>query len=809
MGNLKEFRERVHDLYRRTSPYGDERRTTQRDLAAAVALSPAELSKRLNGAQGTHLSQRDIQAIVRTLAAWQAIHTRAQALELLTLLDCPPFSEAEWQAPPLDLLTEPAPAPVVNPLTALPATSLLMPLTSFVGREQERTRVEQLLAATRLLTLTGTGGVGKTRLAVQVAANLTASFAGGVLLIELAPVAEPGLVPPTLAASLGLREEPGRLLITTIADYLYGKRVLLLLDNCEHLTRACAELADTLLRRCPQLSILATSREPLGVAGETTYRVPSLSVPVASVTMQVAELYRYESSQLFVKRAQSADPDFEVGARDVIAVAEICAYLDGIPLAIELAAAQVRALTAQQIAAGLADRLCRLPGGSHTSPPRQQTIRASVEWSYSRLASREQSVLRRLAIFAAGWLLEAAEQVCTADDLPPAMVQEALIQLVNKSMVNMERRGGQARYTMLESIRQYALEELAAAGELAAVQQRCATYYLNLAEEAEQKLLGAEQQSWLACLDLEHDNLRAVLTALLVRGDKVLTLRLLNALWKFWHIRAYFSEWQQWLATARALSGPVPAEVEARTLSALGLLNLTRAEYPQARAAFEQALALWRSLHSKRGEATILNNLALVAEYQGDYTLATRLLEESLTLMQEVGSTSVIASLLNNLGKVAQEQGEYDRAASLLEESILVWQSLGDERSIATAQNNLALVTLHQGDYVTARRLLCSSLTMRRALKDRWGVAASLEGTACLLAVLGQPETAVHLFGCAAVICEAVGLPTPLIGLSSYQQGLTLVRQQLSAEGLTRLWQVGRTAEEEQVVAAALAALAG
>ncbi|HZT40750.1 MAG TPA: adenylate/guanylate cyclase domain-containing protein, partial [Chthonomonadaceae bacterium] len=388
--------------------------------------------------------------------------------------------------------------------------NLPLHITSFIGREQEMAEVKNLLAGTRLLTLVGLGGAGKTRLALAIGAEVLEEYPDGVWLVELAPLSEPGLVPPAVASTLNLQEEPGRALLQTLTTALKCRRMLLVLDNCEHLLSACATFADTLLRACPQVKILATSREVLGIAGETVYRVPPLALPDPDRLPSIELLMQFEAVRLFLDRATAVSTAFSITSENASAVARLCCQLDGLPLAIELAAARVRAMPVEQVASRLDDRFRLLTGGSRTALPRQQTLRALIDWSYDLLDESEKCLLRRLSVFTGGWTLEAAEAVCGADGED---VLDLLTSLVDKSLVVYEEQGDQGRYRMLETVRQYGRERLADTDpEAASVGQLHAEYYLSLAEQAAAQLLGPEQQRWLARLEREQDNLRAVLT---------------------------------------------------------------------------------------------------------------------------------------------------------------------------------------------------------------------------------------------------------------------------------------------------------
>jgi len=398
----------------------------------------------------------------------------------------------------------PADFPPLRSLDALP-NNLPRQLTSFIGREREMAEVKRLLTTTRLLTLTGSGGCGKTRLALQVAADLVEEFANGVWLVELAALTDPALVPQAVASALGVREEPGRPLLATLSDYLKAKRLLLLLDNCEHLVAACAYLAEALLRACPHLRILATSREALNIAGETVWRVPSLSLPDLLHLPSVEHLTQYEAVRLFIERALISRPDFVLTSQGAPSVAQVCHRLDGIPLAIELAAARVKVLSVEQIAARLDNRFRLLTSGSRTALPRQKTLRAAIDWSYDLLSETERMVLRRLSVFAGGWTLEAAEAICVGEGIEWHEVLDPLMQLVDKSLVMMEEQGGTVRYRLLETVRQYGRDKLPASGEADVVRGRHRDWYLALAERAEPELLGSNQAVWLERLETEHD----------------------------------------------------------------------------------------------------------------------------------------------------------------------------------------------------------------------------------------------------------------------------------------------------------------
>jgi predicted ATPase/class 3 adenylate cyclase len=605
------------------------------------------------------------------------------------------------------------------PLRSLEAFAHNLPrqLTTFIGREPQMAEVKQLLATTSLLTLTGSGGCGKTRLALQVAAELLEEYADGVWLVELAALADPALLPQTVAAALGLREEPNRPLTATLVDYLRPKSLLLVLDNCEHLLTACAQLADTLLRAAPHLRVLASSREGLGIAGELTYRVPSLSLPDPRSLPPVERLAEYEAVSLFLDRARFSRPGFSLTPQNAAAVAQICQRLDGIPLAIELAAARVRALPVEQIAARLDDRFRLLTGGSRTALPRQQTLRALIDWSYNLLSEGEQTLLRRLSVFSGGWTLGGAEAVGAGAVVAAWEVLDLLTSLVDKSLVAYDEQGGEGRYRLLETVRQYARDRLLEAGEAAAVRTRHLEFFLNWAEQGP----GHER------LEAEHDNLRAALGWSGAQGQGEAGLRLGGALWGFWEMRGYWREAREYVAGLLALPG-AEARTAARALALQrgGWLAWRQGDYGTARALLEESLAISREHGDKRDIAKSLTGLGNVAHDQGDYGTAQALLEESLTIFREIGDKWSIARSLASLGRVAGDQGDYGTARALIEESLAIFRESGDKAGISWSLLGLGSVALSQGDSGAARVLLEESLAIFRERGHKLGIAWSL-----------------------------------------------------------------------------------
>ncbi|MEP6755135.1 MAG: tetratricopeptide repeat protein, partial [Chthonomonadales bacterium] len=543
-------------------------------------------------------------------------------------------------------------------------------LTSFIGREKDIAEVKALLGKTRLLTLTGSGGCGKTRLALQVAPEMLEDYPDGAWFVELASVSDPALVPQCVAQVLGVREEPGKPLVQILAEALKVKGLLLVLDNCEHLLAACAQLVNTLLRSCPGVRVLASSREGLGISGETVFRIPPLSLPDLKQTATPASLSTYEAVRLFVDRATATLPTFAVTDQSALALAQLCVQLDGIPLAIELAAARVRSLSVEDIKNRLDQRFRLLTGGSRTAQPRQQTLKALIDWSYDLLSEQEKIFLARLSVFAGGWTLAAAEKVCSGESIEDWEALDLLSSLVDKNLVLALEKDGSVRYRMLETVREYAAEKLLEAGQEQTLRIRHGDWFLELSEEAEPKLTGAEQGIWLNVLETEYSNLRAVLKWSMdtPQGSEV-NLRLCGALWRFWWIRGYLTEGRDWSEASLALeyaTGRTAAR--ARVCYGVGVLATIQGNNGTARDYLEQSLEIRREIGDRQGIAASLNSLGNVARDQGDYAAARTYFEQSLEIRREIGDRHGVAISLHNLGSVTWKQGDYAAATACHEQ---------------------------------------------------------------------------------------------------------------------------------------------
>jgi non-specific serine/threonine protein kinase len=649
-----------------------------------------------------------------------------------------------------------------------PSHNLPLRLTSFVGRERVLAEVQALLHEHRLVTLVGAPGVGKTRLGLHVAATLLNAYPDGAWLVELAPLSDPALVPQAVADVLGVREQPGRALAASLAEHLHRRGLLLLLDNCEHLVGAVATLAEALLRTCPDLRILATSREPLAIEGEATWRVPSLAfpdLPRAHATLPARALAEYEAVRLFVERARVAMSAFALDQQNAPTVAQICARLDGIPLAIELAAARVRALSVEQIAARLDDRFRLLTGGSRTALPRQQTLRGAVDWSYDLLAKPEQALLRRLAVFAGGFTLEAAERVASSesrvasgtDDDSLLITRYALLDLVDKSLVQVEPGGdGERRYRLLETLRQYGLEKLAEHGELAAARDRHRDYFLALAREAEPRLTGPEQIVALRELEREHDNFRAALAwcfpaatppgeAAAPETDPEGGMQLVVALIWLWVMHAHLSEGRRWLEQALAVppADRTPARLAARVKALRGTAQLAayQGDFRLAVVLLEEALALSRQTGDDQNVVFAARFLGMYLSLRGEHERAARLCEESLALARKLGVDWLVGRGLVGMATLAIRHGQYQRAVELSEERLVLARQEKISLGLAYGLRCLSRAVCGLGDHARAWALAEESLSISREMGDQRGVAEAykdLGGAALVAGDVGQ-----------------------------------------------------------------------
>ncbi len=682
-------------------------------------------------------------------------------------------------------------------------TNLPGQLTSFVGREREIAEIRSLVREARLVTLTGTGGAGKTRLSLQIGAAAAAEFPDGAWFVELAPLTDPALVPQAVARVLGVKELAGIPIFEAVSRHLAARTCLLLLDNCEHLVDDVAPLSQTLLATCPGLRILASSREPLRVVGEVTYRVPSLATPDPKVTRDANALLQHAAARLFADRALAVKPGFRITDAESAVVADICHRLDGIPLAIELAAARVRSLSLAELSARLDDRFRVLTGGARTVLPRQQTLRALFDWSYDLLDDAEKAIFRRSSVFSGGWTLEAAEQVCSENEAERDVIVDLLTALVDKSLVVAEEREGQTRYRLPETLLAYGRERLRESGEEARWRQRHLVFFLSFAEAHEPKFRMEDLRSSGDRMEQEHDNLRAALSwSIADAAEAESALRLAALLWWFWVVRGFLSEGRTWLE--RILTTLPPDQyrmLRGAVLYGAGRLAQAQDDLDTAQARFEECLAIARAFGKPTGVANTLRSIGTVASIRGDYGTARSMNEQSLAMSRDTGEPMGTAAALGNLGRLAQEQEDYEAARRLHEESLAIWRQIGNRRGAALATGFLGLVDLHQGrsesalhrleeslavlreqggpgavamlqgflatahaergDLDAARRLYVESLLAQTQLGDRSSTIGCVEGLALACLGQGEQERAARLLGGVERLREALGTPLP------------------------------------------------
>jgi predicted ATPase/class 3 adenylate cyclase len=598
------------------------------------------------------------------------------------------------------------------PLQSLNETPNNLPiqLTSFIGREKEVEQIKQRLEKNRLVTLTGSGGIGKTRLSIQVASELLTEYPNGVWLVELAPITDPALVTQAVCAALDVTPQGNTHALNVLTDYLHSKKILLVVDNCEHLIDACAQLCDSLLHACPNLHIIASSREALGIDGENAYRVPSLSLPDPNGDLQTIE--ESEAVKLFMERANAVLPEFEITETNVSVIAQICQRLDGIALAIELAASRVKLLKVEQIASRLDDAFRLLTGGSRTALPRQQTLRALIDWSYNLLSDEERTALRQLSVFMGGWTLEAAEAVCGNSD-----ILNLLTHLVDKSLVAINREhGDEPRYYLLETIRQYAREKLAESGEGEQIRARHLDCFLKLVQRGENNIYGAGQAEWLQKLEDEHENLNAALEWSL-QGNVTSGQQLTASLWWAWNEGGHNSEIYSWLERMLAATPGDETLVVAKLLSGVGWLT---AKTEDRKNANQKSVTIFRKLGDEIGAAFPLSTLGILAYLQSDYERAIQLFEESVRLFKAGGNKWGVRHMMGTLGYTAEAQENYVQAQKYYEESLLISKEIEDQDGIAWTLYLMAmLVESSQGDNARAVELYDEALKISKAVKAK------------------------------------------------------------------------------------------
>lgn len=737
----------------------------------------------------------------------------------------------------------PAEFPPIKSLDAL-LNNLPVQLTSFVGRQKELEELQALLKNTRLLTLTGPGGSGKTRLALQVAGDVIEQFRNGVFFVALGPIADPKLIASTIAQPLGIKESAGKSIAESLQEYLRGKSLLLILDNFEQVIDGAPWIAQ-LLAACGDLKVLITSREALRIGGEYEYPVPPLPLPSLGQMSSRESLVEFAAIELFVQRAKAVKPDFQLTDETIPAVAEICHRLEGLPLAIELAAARIKMFSPRAMLERLGNRLEFLSGGSRDLPARQQTLRNAIVWSYDLLNENEQRLFRQLSVFTGGCRLDAVEALAE-DPLDRVSIVSELGSLVDKSLLRqIDDPYDEPRFVMLELLREFGLEKLTASGEHDHIRRWHAKFFLSLAEQAESKMESAEQLEWVNRMEQEHDNLRSALQWTMRReGAADICLRLAATLGLFWEVRGYFSEGrerlsavlntgasqEQTLARAQLLAraaelayrqSDYPATISfaeesleisrmigdqrgaASALIKLGNAVTEAGDYQSASGYLEEALEIWRALDDKHGTARVLISLGWAALRPGDYSLAKSRLEEALSISRELGETRSIGFELSGLGEVALRQGDYDRATQLLEESLELRRQLGNKWGVGVSLGTLGWVAICKRDWDRARERLRESLEVRQEIGDKGGSAWCLERLAEIALAQGMSAKTVRLLGAAAALRIAIGSVIDPVDHAEYESKLSLLRTELGGRFGT-LWDEGYKLTLEQAIPYAL-----
>lgn len=740
-----------------------------------------------------------------------------------------PRPERVFQASAADL---PSDFPPLRSLDNWP-NNLPRQLSSFVGRTEELAAATARLATTPLLMLTGPGGVGKTRLALEMAAQAIDEFPDGAWLVELASLGDGSLIPETVASTLRVKEQPGVPLLTTLTQQLETRRVLLVFDNCEHVLDAAAEVIDDLLHACGNLRVLATSREALAIAGESLYPVPSMDVPDVASNPTIEQLEASDAVRLFVERARAMHPTFTLNEQNASPVAQICQRLDGIPLAIELAAARVKALPPEQIAARLDDRFRLLTGGSRMALPRHRTLKAALDWSFDLLSAAERAVFMRLSVFAGGFGLEAAESVCAGGVVERAEVLDLLTRLIDRSLVAFDETTAAARYRLLDTLQQYAQERLLEDVEAVAVRARHRDYMVDLVERIGPTLFAGPQAGGAVdALSREHENLRTALQwSDEDQAGAGAQLRLTAGLWRYWEIGGHLEEGRGWLARALARTDGEVSELRATALAGLGSLAAQQGDFAAAEAAHDEALKTHRQLGNPTSIAYAASNLANVAAERGEFSRARELYEEAAAITRETGDARGMAFALLNLADVAARQGNVDEARNLSDDGIATFRAEGDLMGVALALGRGATFSLQNGDLDNARsrheealeifrqfgdgrgvartlmflgdiaavrgdlaeaeHLYRASLDQRRRLGDRGGLATACDRLA-RIAAAAQPERAARLIGFADAQREAIGISLPPADASERDQLLASLEDRLGGGPLQTLRATGR-----------------
>jgi predicted ATPase/DNA-binding SARP family transcriptional activator len=715
-----------------------------------------------------------------------------------------------------------------------PRHNLPARLTSFVGRESEKAEIAGMLASARLVTLTGPGGSGKSRLSLEIAHQVLSDFPDGVWLVELAPLTDAALLPHAIASALGSMTE-------TLTAYLRSKQLLLLLDNCEHLVDGCARLAHALLAACPGLRILATSREPLHVAGEVTWLVPPLPLPNLEQLPSPDELVNVGAVRLFIERARNVLPSFALNEHNALPVAQICCRLDGIPLAIELAAARITVLSSEGIAGRLDEVFRLLVSHDRISASRHQTLQATLDWSYNLLSEKEQALFRRLSIFSGGFSLEAAEGICPQDDISLAEVLDLLSQLIDKSLVAVQRDEFEGqRYHLLEIIRQYGLELLRLSGEERWARERHLTWYANYAGHAEPELHGSDQVAWIRKLESEHDNFRSALSWWLDHSEGEAGVQLAGALGYYWYQRSYWSEGSSWLEAVLARDHNPPGRPRTWALFWAAWLVSAQHEFEKGESLLLESYNLSQAISYRHIIAFSFYGRSWLEHWRGNYTQADQLIDSAYSLFEELDDLEGMSLCLNSKGEIARDMGDFPNAAALCEKSLVMSRKLGGPWGIVMGLIALSEISLYQGNTSLARVYAEEALQLNQALGNRriyslvlrilgkvayqqgeFQAAASwlrkaipifsevgdkgfllicLEQLALVASAQGQAEAAARWLGSIEVLRKAFSLPRRPADRALYEQNVAEIRARLGRDAFDLAWEEGRKMTLEQVI---------
>jgi predicted ATPase/transcriptional regulator with XRE-family HTH domain len=713
------------------------------------------------------------------------------------------FARGDWSSAP-NLEDEEAPWRVSTPaLPQQPRSNLPATFTSLIGRDKDIAAVQDYLTHPdiRLVTLIGAPGIGKTRLSIASARESLAQFSDGAFFVALAPLDQPSLISSAISQALGYVEKSDLAAEKHLMEGVGNKQMLLVLDNCEHLIEDIARLASSLLSACSRLKILITSREALGIPGEWLYSVPALELPKEYSIVDVETISEFPALVLFAERARAARSDFALNTKNIRAVASICSQLDGLPLAIELIAARVKTLSIEQIAARLDGRFALLTSGSRTASSRQQTLRATLDWSYELLTETERELFRQLSVFVGGFTLDALKSVALLDS--NQSILETLSRLVDKSLLLVEQQG-QPRCRFLEPIRQYAKDKLNETGESNLIQDRHLNYYLRVAEEAEPHLFGVGQQDWMNRLELDHDNLRVALAWSLERNQIEAGLKMAGALAWFWHSKGNLSEGSRWLEKMLTPDHGVRGTERAKALRASSMIARDMGDYIRSKAFADSSITLYREIGDNRGAGLALVELGAALHFEGNQEEAIELLQESLHLLQSTGEMWETAYAQVLLGDAWFRLGDIERAATQWEASLRLTRELGDYSLMAWSLGGLADIARLHREYNHAIEMFKESLSIYRDLGNKLEPPLTLEALALVAVALGDAKRAAHLWGAASAWREAINELLPPSYQRDYAASMTQARTQLGEKVYASAWSEGYAMSPEQAIALAL-----